>query len=356
MLALAGCGAGPSGNNTTETTAADAGNATVGAGETVATGNGTAENGTSGAGTGENATANASGNGTLDVDALQSQHVQSVREAGSLTVVVNGTTESDRIRTTTNSTAQIDLTNNTSYQQSVSDRTLVAQDNGSNASNDSAGSGQSMTQTVALYTANGTTYVQATSGDGEPRYQVLNGSEGGAAFAASNEQYVTLQGLFQVIDATSWTQSSNGTGNGTTYTASGAESLDTDALFGSNASGMAGNVSGGANASDDASANGSGTPSFDVNVTAYDATLVVSENGTLDEYSYTMTVDMGGRETTISRTYDVQNVGNTTVEAPDWLDDAREQSGSLGSGTTGGAENGTTGGAANETTTTTASA
>ena len=329
MLALAGCGAGPSGNNTTDGTTASgvgtAGNGTVGT-------NATAD--TTEAETGANASdgANATGNASLNVDALESRHVQTVREAGSLTVVVNATSESDRVRTTTNAVARVDLTNGTSYQQSDSRRALVG--NASNGSNDSTAGGQSATtQSVALYTADNTTYVRVASGDGEPRYRVANGSAGQSPVATSNEQFVTLQGVFQVADATAWTQSGNETGAGTTYTASGADSIDVDALFGTNASGMDRNVSAGENGS----TNASGAPPLDVNVTAYDATLVVSENGTLDEFRYTMTVDLGGRETTISRSYDVRDVGETTVEEPPWLDEANAQA----AGTSSGSANGT---------------
>lgn len=336
MLALAGCGAGPGGNDTTDSSTASGVDT-----QTVAA----TENGTAGTATGENAAAgaNASGNGTLDTDALESRHVQAVREAGSVTVVVNATSTSDRVRTSTNASARVDLTNETSYQQSESRRTLVG--NASDGTNASAGGDRATTRTVALYTANDTTFLRAASGDGEPRYRTLNGAPNGSAFAASNEQFVTLQGVFDVVDATNWTRSENATGAGTTHTASGADSLDTDALFGANASGMAGNVSGDENASTNATrtaanasgeaTNASGAPSLDLNVTAYDATLVVSENGTVEEFTYEMTVDLGDRETTISRSYEVRNVGETIVEEPSWLDDAREQANGTPSGADG---------------------
>ncbi|MFD1514658.1 DUF7537 family lipoprotein [Halomarina rubra] len=334
-LVLAGCGAGPGSNATTDGETVDGagtvtggtsgGSATTGQNDTVDGGDatGTTEASVGANGSTENGTTE---NGTVDATALAARHERTIREAGSVTVVVDATTETDQVRSSVTTTARLDLANDTNYQRSDSERSLVGNASNATASANASAADDSTEQSVELYTADDTTYLRVAGPGGDPQYEVLNGSQGGAAFAASADQFVTLQGAFDVVDATTWTESATDTEGATTYTASGPEALDTDALFRQNGS-EAGGAAPGENASD-----ATDSPAFDPNVSAYEATLVVSESGVVERFAYTLTVDIGGRTTTLARSYEVRDVGETSVEAPDWLPAARQQAGGESAG------------------------
>lgn len=64
------------------------------------------------------------------------------------------------------------------------------------------------------------------------------------------------------------------------------------------------------------------------NVTDYDATMLVDEQGVVRKFDATVRTEAGGAYSRVSLTMTVSNVGETSVSEPNWLDEARNQSSS----------------------------
>lgn len=69
------------------------------------------------------------------------------------------------------------------------------------------------------------------------------------------------------------------------------------------------------------------TASEQANVTDYNATLLVDEQGVVRSMTVEATSTLDGRQSTTAFSLEISNVGETTVAEPAWLDEARNQTG-----------------------------
>ncbi|MFC5972377.1 hypothetical protein ACFPYI_13635 [Halomarina salina] len=253
---------------------------------------------------------------SLNTSALAADHASNLREAGSFTVVLTQNSSTGEGATTDQrQRVAVDLDAN---------RTLLT------GSADQRSGNRSVSNEQTVYGTDEATFVRIGQGE-DARYQYIDASGGGPMTPSlGGEQFVPLNATSSLATATDWTRNGTTTQDGETLTrfvATGNETL-ADSVFASSG----------------------------VTVTRYDATLLVTNDGTVRQSSFTLGVESGGQSATQRVDVRITDVGNTTVEEPDWLDEAREQSGGLGNGTTDGAESGAAGVSANGTATANASA
>ena len=219
---------------------------------------------------------------TLNTSALAADHASNLREAGSFTVVLSQhTTTGEGTTAEQHQRVAVDLDAN---------RTLLTISSARSNGNRSVSNGQT------VYGTGEVTYVRLGEGE-EARYNRINGSGGPMSPALTGEQFVSLNTTSSLTTATNWTRNGSTTRDGETLTrfdATGNESV-ADAVFAAS----------------------------DVTVTGYDATMLVTEDGTVRRTSYVLDAEAGGRAVTQRVDVRITDVGNTTVEAPDWLGEAR---------------------------------
>jgi hypothetical protein len=231
----------------------------------------------------------------LNTTALQADHAESLRGAGSFTVSLNGSSQLGNDSSTQRTTARVDLERN---------RTLQRSDLAGNVQGEATGGNST------VYVENETVYVRLAFRSGNEtrtQYRVVNGSQQPTQ-ASPAEQFLTLDQFFTIADGANWTQQGTERFQGTTvtrYVANGTGSFNESAL-----------ATGGAPAP---------------NVSAFDATMLVTADGTVRKLTYTIEASVRGQAVTVGNEVLVSDVGSTTVETPGWLDEARNASDAAGS-------------------------
>lgn len=229
----------------------------------------------------------------LNTSALQGDHTENLREAGSFTVTLNGTSTVGNDTSTQQTVVRADLEANRTYQSSQVDQRLA---------------GQSSGVASELYVEDGTGYARFVLGTGnqsQAQYQTVDLSQLPAGSSAPSEQFLTLDQYFAITEGANWTQEGTESFRGTTVT---RYTIEDDY----NGSALTG---------------GSGA-----NVTDFGATLLVTADGTVRSFGFDATVEQQGRTVNVSNTLVVTDVGSTTVEEPEWLDEARNASDGQGDG------------------------
>lgn len=249
---------------------------------------------------GESAAYTASGE-ELNGTTLQDDHVGALQSAGSFTtrttLDVASANGSARIAATT----LVDL---------EGDRALRT----SRITTDIQGGGELRTDT---YTANDESYSRLRLGSGEEttdQYQHATAPyrDGGAFGTTAVNRTAAMNGALarNVGDSIDWTQTGTVERNGTTltrYEASGTENF-TEFRNGT-----------------DLGQTGGSLTNLDANVSDLSAVLFVDGEGLIYEFRFDLTGTSGGEEVTLSFVVKTSDVGETSVEAPDWLETARER-------------------------------
>lgn len=229
----------------------------------------------------------------LNTTALQADHTENLREAGSFTVRLNGTSTVGNDTSTQQTVIRADLESNRTYQRSQVDQSLAGQSSGVESE---------------LYVDNGTGYARFVLGSGnqsQAQYQTVDLSQLPPGSSAPSEQFLTLDQYFAITEGANWTQQGTESFRGTTVTRYTIEGdYNESALTGGTAA----------------------------NVTDFGATLLVTGDGTVRSFGFNATVEQQGRAVNVSNTIVVTDVGSTAVEEPDWLDEARNASGGQGGG------------------------
>ncbi len=226
----------------------------------------------------------------LNASALQADHTENLREAGSFTVTINGSSAFGNDSTEQGTVVRADLENNRTLQQAD-----IAQSMG----------GQATGGTQTLYVEDGTAYVRLAFGSDngtQTQYQVVNLS-GQASQQSPSRQFLTLNQYVSIIDGGNWTQQGTESFEGTTvtrYTVNGTDAFDASSL----------------------AAAGAPAP----NVTDFEATMLVTADGTIRKLAFTFEAVAQGQPITVTNDLVVSDVGSTTVEQPGWLDEARNAS------------------------------
>ena len=223
----------------------------------------------------------------LNASALLADHTATLREAGSFTATVNGSSAVGN--------------------ESVHQRTLVRADIESNRTlrrtNVTQSGGQAGERTQAVFVENETAYLRTSveSANGtRTQYRVVNTSGRSAQGGGPGQQFLTLEGYAAIVEGANWTQRGTESYRGTTvtrYTANGSDSFNASAL-------------------------GASAP----NVTDFQATLLVTADGTVRKLSFTLEAGSQDRSFTVTNDLAISDVGSTTVEPPGWLDEARNAS------------------------------
>jgi hypothetical protein len=225
---------------------------------------------------------------TLNASALAEDHAENLREAGSFTVVVDGSASVGDAGPDTDQAQRVavDLEGNSSLVT-----TSVVQRQGNQSASDNR----------TVYVTEDAAFFRIGSGE-DVRYQQLNLSGAGALGQTfGGEQYLDVSGSVPTLAATEWTRNGTVERDGETLTrfsAGSGEALNRSAL------GL--------------------TPS--VNLTEYDATLLVTGEGTIRELTFTLGAEAQGETLTQALELRYTEVGSTTVDEPDWLDEARNAS------------------------------
>ena len=63
-----------------------------------------------------------------------------------------------------------------------------------------------------------------------------------------------------------------------------------------------------------------------VNVTEYNGTLLVDEQGLVHRFDVQVTTEQDGQRAAVGFSFEISDVGETTVEEPNWLDEAKNRS------------------------------
>ncbi|WP_121820645.1 DUF7537 family lipoprotein [Halostella salina] len=202
----------------------------------------------------------------LDGEMLNESHTEAIESAGSYTLGYNVTLSGSNSSLVQNTRGQVDLENDRQY--AVQFVSLFGN------------------RTTYRYTADGTTYQRIVPENGETQYQTSNGSTTASPAINTNN-----------VDAFEWEQQ-------------GTETVDGVGVTRYEATGVA---------------NYSALPTApsEANASDVSATLLVSEDGVMHEYTLDYTQESSGATQEISLRYAATEVGSTTVEEPDWLDEAR---------------------------------
>jgi hypothetical protein len=225
---------------------------------------------------------------TLNASALAEDHAENLREAGSFTVVVDGSASVGDAGPDTDQAQRVavDLEGNTSL---VTTSVVQRQDN------------QSASDNRTVYVTEDAAFFRTGSGE-SVRYQQLNLSGSGALGRTfGGEQYLDVSGSVPTLAATEWTRNGTVERDGETLTRFSAGSGD---ALNRSALGL--------------------TPS--VNLTDYDATLLVTAEGTIRELTFSLGAQAQGQTLTQALELRYTEVGSTAVDEPDWLDEARNAS------------------------------
>jgi hypothetical protein len=235
----------------------------------------------------------------LNATALQEDHRSNVRAADSFTVVTESASTSGNASTESRTVAAVDLDADRVRQDASYERGIAAQ-----------GTERTSVSNTTVYQSEETIYVRTVNSVGNrstTEYQTLNRSrrEGRSADGGSNlsAQFAGLDRQINVVRGANWTQRGTETNDGTTvtrYTANGSDAFDPERLGGSG-----------------------GTP----DVTAFNATLLVTSDGTIRSLTYDIEVEMGDRRVAVDSRVTVESIGETSVEEPGWLGEARNASG-----------------------------
>ena len=201
----------------------------------------------------------------LTGEMLNQSHIDAIQAAGSYTLEANVSLSGEDSSLVQDARGRIDLDNDKQYV--VQFASIFGN------------------QTTYRYTANGTTYERVVPEDGETQYRT---NEDGTI----TEPSVNTDN----IDAFEWEQQGTETHEGvgvTRYEATGV-------------------------------ANYTALPTSpeEGNVTDVSATLLVSEDGVMHEYVVEYTQENGDSSQSVSLRYAATDVGSTTVEEPDWTDEA----------------------------------
>ena len=200
----------------------------------------------------------------LTGEMLNDSHTETIRSAGSYTLVANVSLSGEDSALVQDARGRIDLENDKQYV--VQFASFFGN------------------QTTYRYTADNTTYERVVPEDGETQYQT---NEGGTI----TQPTVNTDN----VDAFEWEQQGTETHEGvdvTRYEATGV-------------------------------ANYTALPTSpsEENVSDASATLLVSEDGVMHEYVVEYTQESSGSTQEVSVRYAATDVGSTTVEEPDWLDE-----------------------------------
>ena len=230
----------------------------------------------------------------LNVTELQADHRSNVRDASSFTVVAESSSGVGNSSSEGRTVAAVDL---------ESDR--IRQDADYETAVDSGDSQRIAGSNTTVYQSNGTIYVRTITTQGNEsstQYQVVDAERSPANLSA---RFAGLEEHASVLRGANWTQRGTERHDGTTvtrYTANGSEDFDPDALE---------------------NGNGAEAP----NVTAFDATLLVTADGTIRLLTYDVALEARGQRVTAENRVTVESIGETSVSEPDWLDEARNASG-----------------------------
>ncbi|WP_135536199.1 DUF7537 family lipoprotein [Halostella pelagica] len=204
----------------------------------------------------------------LTGEMLNESHRDTLRSAGSYTAEVNISLTSDESSITQDTRGKVDLENDRQYV--VQSASLFGN------------------RTTYRYMADNVTYEKVVPEGGETRYETTQNAETASASVNTDN-----------IDAFEWEQRGTETHEGvgvTRYEATGVanySALPTDA-------------------SED-------------NISDLSATLLVTEDGVMYEYTVDYTRESDSTQE-LSLRYATRDIGSTTVEEPDWLDEAQSNS------------------------------
>ncbi|WP_254536323.1 DUF7537 family lipoprotein [Halomarina litorea] len=224
----------------------------------------------------------------LNTSTLQEDHTENLRDAGSFTVTLNGSSAVGNDTSSQQTVIRADLEANRTYQRSQVDQSLR---------------GQSSGVVSELYLDNGSGYARFVLGSGnqsQAQYQTVDLSQLPPGSSAPSERFLTLDQSFAITEGANWTQQGTESFRGTTVTRYTIEGdYNESALTGGTAA----------------------------NVSDFEATLLVTADGTVRSFGFNATVEQQGRTVNASNTIVVSDIGSTSVEEPDWLDEARNATG-----------------------------
>lgn len=235
----------------------------------------------------------------LNATALQEDHRSNVRTAGSFTVVTESASTSGNASAESRIVAAVDLDADRVRQDASYERGVTAR-----------GAERTSVSNITVYQSEETIYVRTVNSVGNrstTEYQTLNRSRREARLSGGGSnlsaQFAGLDQQINVVRGVNWTQRGTETNGGTTvtrYTANGSDAFDPERLGGSG-----------------------GT----LDVTAFNATLLVTSDGTIRSLTYDIEVGMGDRRVAVDSRVAVEAIGETSVEEPGWLGEARNASG-----------------------------
>lgn len=229
----------------------------------------------------------------LNATELQADHRSNVRDAGSFTVVAESSSAVGNSSSEGRTVAAVDLESDRIRQDANYETTV-----GSGNAQRTTGSN------TTVYQSNETIYVRTTTTQGNEsstQYQVVDAERSPANLSA---RFAGLEEYTSVIRGANWTQRGTERHDGTTvtrYTANGSEDFDASTL---------------------GNGNGAEAP----NVTAFNATLLVTADGTIRLLTYDVALESRGQRVTAENHVTVESIGETSVSEPDWLDEARNAS------------------------------
>jgi hypothetical protein len=209
----------------------------------------------------------------LDGETVSADHAAAIEDAGSYTFDVGFEAADDESSLSIDAHIEADMENDRAY--SVQESNLFGN------------------QTAYKYTSGDSTYEKS----------VREGDEENAQYATSEDgqvQPVNTTPSFQasLVDGLEWSQEGTEEQNGvgvTRYESTGV----------ANATALV----------------GAGTDAE--NVSDVSATMYLDADGVVRQYDLTYTVQEGDSETTVTYEVETTGVGSTSVEEPDWLDEAR---------------------------------
>lgn len=152
--------------------------------------------------------------------------------------------------------------------------------------------GTTMGQQVSIYLTPDRQYTRIAAGSGEAAYRASNRTPGAAQLVPSSYSGAGYLDQF---------------GGAANFTPTGVRTVDGEPLVVLRADGS----------------NATAAPA--ANVTDYEATMLVDEHGVVRSVTVEATSRRNGQQLRANYSLNVSDVGETTVEAPAWLDEAKNQ-------------------------------
>ncbi|PSQ27832.1 hypothetical protein BRD03_06375 [Halobacteriales archaeon QS_9_68_17] len=209
----------------------------------------------------------------LDGETVSSDHAAALQEAGSFTYEVSLEAADGESSLSINARVEADVENDEAY--SVQESNLFGN------------------QTAYKYTSGDSTYEKTVRGSDEENAQYATSEDG-------QVQPVNTTPSFEasLVDGLEWSQEGTEEQNGvgvTRYESTGVANVTALAGAGTDAE----------------------------NVSDASATMYLDADGVVRQYDLTYTVQEGDSETAVTYEVETTGVGSTSVEEPDWLDEAR---------------------------------